>query len=67
MRDLNSLPFYGMPQSHTTMDRAELREFLKSTGGWIFVQGERRNIKSKSLGAGVYDVWTVADDGGARG
>ncbi len=40
-----------------TMERKELRDLLLSTGGTRFWMGTLYDIKSKSLGAGVYNVW----------
>ena len=56
---MKTLPgnFYSMPKAaNTTMDRKDLKELLLSTDGWILSCGRMYNIKSKSLGAGVYRV-----------
>jgi len=39
------------------MDRKNLKELLLSTSGWIIACGETYDIKSESLGAGVYRVF----------
>jgi hypothetical protein len=39
------------------MDRKDLKELLLSTGGEIMSYGELYDIKSTSLGAGVYKVF----------
>ena len=50
--------FYTMPQyASMTMDRRDLKELLLSTNGWITACGEIYNIKTESLGAGVYKVF----------
>ncbi len=40
-----------------TCSRAELREFLKDTGGEVLRRGRVCDVRSKHLGAGVYKVW----------
>lgn len=45
--------FYGS----TTLTRAQLRETLLATDGWVLARGIKHLIRSKSLGAGVYQVW----------
>lgn len=54
----NHLPdsFYSMTGATCTMTRKQLRETLLATDGWILAQGRIRNIKSKHIGVGVYQV-----------
>lgn len=53
-----TLSFYSVPNAATmTLTKKELKETLLSTDGWIFSCGEAWDIKSKSLGAGVYKVY----------
>ncbi len=40
-----------------TMKTATLREILLYSDGWLTTRGRMMDIKSKSLGAGVYKVW----------
>lgn len=50
--------FYAMPlYANTTMTSKELKETLLYTEGNIMACGELWDIKSKSLGAGVYKIW----------
>lgn len=52
--------FFTAPGSSTTMTTmtiAKLRALLLYNGGYIFACGDLWDIKSKSLGAGVYQVW----------
>ena len=56
---MNNLPdtFYAFPNyARTTMTRKELRVLLLSTDGKIITYGRLRSIKSKHIGAGVYEV-----------
>jgi len=51
------LNFYSFPDlAKTTMDRADLKELLLVTEGWVLINGRMRDIKSTHLGAGVYRV-----------
>ena len=50
---LASNPWYA----DETITKAELKEILLKTDGWIMAQGRLHDIKSKHLGAGVYRVW----------
>jgi len=53
-----STNFYAMPGAcSTTMTRKQLKETLFATDGWVLACGYGWNVKSKSLGAGVYKVW----------
>ena len=61
----NHLPdsFYTMPRvAHTTMKRKELSETLLATDGAILTCGRMRDVKSKSLGAGVYRVFLEGNE-----
>lgn len=62
----------GMPQNHlsgnhytmpadarSSMTSKQLRETLLATDGWVMASGRAWDIKSKSLGAGVYSVYLV--------
>lgn len=50
--------FYTMPHyASTVMDSKNLKELLLSTSGRIIACGSLYDIKSKSLGAGVYKVF----------
>lgn len=56
----NHLPdkIYAYPYTaSTTMTTKQLRETLLETEGWVIANGRVREIKSKSLGAGVYKVY----------
>lgn len=46
----------SMPSGHTTLPTKQLRELLLETGGQVMARGSLYDIKSRSLGAGVYDV-----------
>jgi len=49
--------FYAFPRiDNTTMTKADLSELLLSTDGLIMTNGRMWDIKSKSLGAGIYRV-----------
>ena len=49
--------FYTMPKyANMTMSRADLKELLLETGGKALSCGRLRNIVSKHIGAGVYEV-----------
>lgn len=53
-----TLNFYSNPKTaRMTMTKKELKDTLLSSDGWIFAHGEAWDIKSKSLGAGVYKVF----------
>ncbi len=56
----NHLPMfcYSCIGNYTTMPHSKLKETLLATNGYVFVNGRLCDIKSKSLGAGVYKVWT---------
>lgn len=47
----------------TSVDRKVLRALLLKTDGWMFCRGRMANIKSKHLGAGIYDVRLVLRTG----
>jgi len=49
----------------TSVDRKVLRALLLKTDGWMFCQGQMADIKSKHLGAGIYDVRLVLRTGDA--
>ena len=49
------------PTMRYTMTRETLRELLLKTPIPAFWHGGTYRIRSKSLGAGVYEVWTVFD------
>lgn len=60
MNEMNHLStnFYTMPGGYsTTMTRKQLKETLLATDGWVLSCGYCWDIRSKSLGAGVYKVW----------
>ena len=50
--------------AHTTAKRAVLSRLLLDTPGWLFCRGVPRDIRSRSLGAGVYKIWTEAQASG---
>lgn len=63
---MKTLPmnFYTMPElARTTMDTADLKELMLSTGGEILACGVLWNICTRNLGAEVYKVylkrWTI--------
>ncbi len=47
----------SMPSWSTTTDRATAQALLKYE--WIFCRSDRRDIRVKHLGLGVYKVYTV--------
>ena len=50
---------WSMPATaKTTMTKKELQQFLTVHNGKIIAQGQLRTIKSKHIGAGIYEVWT---------
>lgn len=50
--------FYTSPRfANTTMTTKQLKETLLHTEGFIVACGRCWNVKSESLGAGVYKVW----------
>lgn len=50
---------WAMPDcAKVTMRKKELQNFLLEHDGKILAQGRLRSIKSKHIGAGVYEVWT---------
>ena len=56
----NHLPlsFYEIPRfARTTMTRKDLKETLLSTNGWVMACGTLWDIRSKHIGAGVYEVF----------
>ena len=56
---MNKLPnsFYVYPNlATTTMSSEDLKETLLSTDGTIIAHGRLREIRSESLGVGVYRV-----------
>ena len=58
----NHLPswFWEYPlNASTTMTTKDLRETLLATDGWVCVQGQNYDIKSKRIGPGVYRVSLV--------
>jgi len=49
--------FYRAPDiANMTMTRKDLKELLLESDGWIIACGRTYDIKSKSMGAGVYRV-----------
>jgi len=52
---LASMPGLG----HDVVDRGELRDLLRSTGGQIMSHGTLWEITSKHLGGGMYRVSTT--------
>lgn len=56
----------SMPGAHTTVNRAELRELLTTTGGQVLARGKLHDIKSRHLGAGIYQVRLKLDEPVAR-
>lgn len=55
----NHLPdnFYTFPNlAVTTMSKKDLQETLLATEGTVLALGRLYNIKSKSLGAGIYKI-----------
>lgn len=49
--------FYRVPEiAHQTMSRKDLKELLLDTDGKIISCGRLRTLKSKHLGAGIYEV-----------
>lgn len=50
--------FYTVPRiAQATMTRKDLKALLLDTGGWIMACGYLWDIKSKHIGAGVYNVY----------
>lgn len=45
-----------LPAGNTTLDRGDLRSLLGYTGGQALARGHLYDIRSRSLGAGVYRV-----------
>ncbi len=41
----------------TTMEKKELKQFLRSNGGAAMACGYLCDVKTEHLGAGVYRVW----------
>lgn len=50
---LVSVPRFGK----TTTDRKTLRSMLLGSDGWIMARGLIWDIRSKHVGAGIYQVW----------
>lgn len=46
----------SMPQGNTTVNKSELRQMLETTGGIMLARGSLYRLKSRYLGAGVYEV-----------
>ena len=53
---------YTFTHARITLTRKQLKETLLVTDGKVIVAGRLRRIKSKHIGAGVYDVWLEEDD-----
>lgn len=49
--------FYNGLDYRQTMTTKELKETLLETDGFVSIQGQMCELKTKSLGAGVYRVW----------
>ena len=49
----------SMPGGNTTLDRKALKELLLMTDGRLIARGEFCDIRSKNIGAGVYQVYLV--------
>ena len=47
---------------HTVMDSSELRAYLRKHGSDTIWEGQLYDIRTKSLGAGMYKVWYVPHD-----
>lgn len=58
----NHLPdsLYVFDAARTTLDRKQLKETLLATDGKVLAGGRLRRIKSKHIGAGIYEVWLEA-------
>jgi len=56
---VNHLPdtLYVFDSARTTLTRKQLKETLLDTNGKVIASGRLRTIKSKHIGAGVYEVW----------
>jgi len=56
---MNHLPdsLYVFDNAKTTLTRKQLKETLLDTNGKVMAGGRLRPIKSKHIGAGVYEVW----------
>lgn len=52
------LALWNSPISKITMTKEDLRKFLLEHQGKIIVNGKLRTIKSKHIGAGIYEVQT---------
>jgi hypothetical protein len=50
----------SMPAAHSTVTKEDAKEIMLDTGGTLFCNGLLRNIVIKSIGAGVYKIWTEA-------
>ena len=49
--------FFSNPEvAHQTLTRKELQSLLLNTGGKIISCGRLRELKSRHLGAGIYEV-----------
>ena len=57
---MNVLVGYVPGISRPTMTRKQLKELLLYTDGWMMNRGAMCDIRSKHLGAGVYQVWLEA-------
>ena len=59
MKDLSSKI---NPYLTYTVETKDLKKILLDTDGWYFYDGYVWDIKSKSLGAGVYSVYSKRRD-----
>ena len=46
--------FFG---AKSTVTRKQLKNILLYSDGWLIIRGQRVNIRSKHVGAGVYQIW----------
>jgi hypothetical protein len=40
-----------------TGNKSDVKECMEKSGGWVFRDGEAWDIKTKHLGAGIYNIW----------
>jgi hypothetical protein len=48
--------------THIILSRAELRQFIEDTNNFVMARGQGHTIKSKHVGAGMYEVSLVLKD-----